>query len=79
MTDRPTLSALLVALRERAGLSQTAAAVHAGCAPQTWRAVERGERAPDTDELSKLLGACGATEEERGAIAAAALGEVTRG
>ena len=74
-----TVAGLLIRLRERVSMSQAAAAVHAGCSPPRWRAVERGERAPDTDELSRLLGACGATEEERGAIAAAALGEVPRG
>lgn len=73
-TPPPTLAELLIALRERAGITQTAAAHYTGTAGETWRKVERGERSPSAAELMALMAACDATSDERRAIAAAALG-----
>ena len=72
-TPPPTLAELLIALRERANITQTAAAHHTGTAGETWRKVERGERSPTFEEARLLMAACQATPEERGAIAAAGL------
>jgi len=77
--DFPTLPNLLLALRKRAGINQTAAAVHADVAPETWRHVERGERSPTAAELVRIMAACEATDDERGAIAAAALADDSGG
>lgn len=63
-----TMAGLLIGIRDRAGVSQAAAAVYAGCSPMTWRSVERGLRAPTMDEIGGLLRGCGATHAERVAV-----------
>lgn len=74
-TTPPSLADLVKGLRKEAKLSQTAAATHAGCSPDTWREVEAGARLPRPDDLGRFLTHVGAGEDSRGAIAAAFMAE----
>lgn len=63
------LGAWLLALRTAAGRKQLDTAEAAGCSDLTWRRTEAGVRAPDTDELARVLDFLGATPEQRVEVA----------